>query len=398
MALDIRPVTGEEMEEFLRVAGDTLLMRPGESTGMRPEYTLCSFDDGVLTTTYAAWPLTMRLNGKDAPVSGVTHVGTLPVFRRRGYLKKITIAHFERLHEEGERPIAVLWAANAAIYQRYGYGIVSTSGTYRIEPEQVKFACSADIPGTLSEHRDDGSSLLEDMYREFLDPRTGYLQRSKEMWGQDFGPLAVPREGARLNKVVYREAGKPRGYVIYMMNSGRAPDWSNTIYIRELVWNSVSAYRAIWEHFSPMDIIKTVIWSRVPPDDPLPHLLLEPKKLNETRKDGLMGRIIDVARAMPLRDYGGRGSLTFGVIDTFCPWNDGTWKLEYDGAESRASRTDGSPQVVMPASTLAMLLFGQVSATEAARMGRLEASDPSILSFWDSAIKTDYKPACADSF
>ena len=52
----------------------------------------------------------------------------------------------------------------------------------------------------------------------------------------------------------------------------------------------------------------------------------------------------------------------------------------------------------MPVSTLAMIIFNQISATEAARMGRLDVLEPSALSLWDAVMRTAYRPFCADKF
>ena len=103
MVVEIRPARPEEMEEFYRVASTALVLTQGQIQGVNPEWTLCAFEDGKLATAYAAWPLTMRFNGEGIPVAGVTSVGTLPIYRRRGYLRKIATRHFELLHEQGER-------------------------------------------------------------------------------------------------------------------------------------------------------------------------------------------------------------------------------------------------------------------------------------------------------
>jgi len=140
MVVEIRPARPEEMEEFYRVASTALVLPQGQLQGINPEWTLCAFEDGRLATAYAAWPLTMRFNGEGISVAGVTFVGTLPIYRRRGYLRKITTRHFELLHEQGERSIAILYASMAAIYQRYGYAVVSTRNSYRVEPRFLQFA------------------------------------------------------------------------------------------------------------------------------------------------------------------------------------------------------------------------------------------------------------------
>jgi len=169
MVVEIRPAKLEEMEEFYRVASTALVSPKGQIQGMiSPEWTLCAFEDGKLATAYAAWPLT-RFNGEGIPVAGVTFVGTLPVYRRRGYLRKIATRHFEMLHEQGERSIAILYASRAAIYQRYGYAVVSTRNSYNVEPRFLQFVLPVQVPGKFRElgSSDDEFGLLVDLYRRF---------------------------------------------------------------------------------------------------------------------------------------------------------------------------------------------------------------------------------------
>jgi len=45
-----------------------------------------------------------------------------------------------------------------------------------------------------------------------------------------------------------------------------------------------------------------------------------------------------------------------------------------------------------------MLVFGQISATEAARMERLDVLEHGALSSWDRVMRTAYRPFCADMF
>ncbi|MBW2623745.1 MAG: GNAT family N-acetyltransferase, partial [Deltaproteobacteria bacterium] len=126
MEVKIRAARPEEMEQFRHVVTTALVMTP-ETFGTEEElafssrFTTCAFEDGKLATVYRSWPWKMRFNGEAIPLAGVNSIGTLPVFRRRGYLRKVTSAHFTRLHERGEQPVAALWASRAAIYQRYGY-------------------------------------------------------------------------------------------------------------------------------------------------------------------------------------------------------------------------------------------------------------------------------------
>lgn len=399
MVVEIRPARPEEMEEFYRVASTALVLPQGQLQGINPEWTLCAFEDGKLATAYAAWPLTMRFNGEGIPVAGVTFVGTLPIYRRRGYLRKITTRHFELLHEQGERSIAILYASMAAIYQRYGYAVVSTRNSYHVEPRFLQFALPVQVPGKFRElgSSDDEFGLLVDLYRRFRVNRIGYSHRARAMW--EAGVLAHPPAGGLVGKVVYEEAGEPLGYTVYALEAptaGSVPGQRLTI--RDVIWLSASAYQAIWNYYAQMDLVGELIWDRVPSDDPLPHLLLEPRMLHTTSADGLLGRIIDIERALPKRPYPEEATLIFEVVDALCPWNNGRWKLETSIAEASIKGTNEKPQLMIPISTLTMLVFGQINATEAVRMQRLDVLDPDVLPIWDKAMRTLYRPFCADFF
>ncbi|MEE8398262.1 MAG: GNAT family N-acetyltransferase [Desulfobacterales bacterium] len=399
MGVEIRPALPEEMDEFYRVASTALSLTPGKELEVNPDWTFCAFEDGKLATSFGAWPLTMRFNGEGIPVAGVTLVGTLPIYRRRGYLRKIMTGFFEKLHERGEQSIAILYASMAAIYQRYGYGIVSSRNTYNIEPRFLQFTLPIETPGTFRELGDDDKSfgMLVDLYRRFRVNRMGYSHRGRAMWKA--GVLEDPPAKGPLGKVVYEEDGVPLGYTVYTMEETTNGAMSKkTLVVRDAIWLSPSAYRAIWNYYANFDLADNIVWNRVPPDDPLPHMILEPRKLNTTSADGLLGRIVDLEQALPKRPYPEEATLTFDVTDELCPWNNGRWKLETSAAASRISHTDEEPQLRMPISTLAMLVFGQLSATEASRMKRLDALDPDALPTWDKTMRTLYRPFCADNF
>ena len=403
MTVEIRSAREEEMEEFNRVVR-TAFASPQESAVKMPtEWTLCAFTDGWMASSYAAWPLQMQLTDAVIPVAGVTMVGTLPIYRRRGYLRRVTEAHFKLLHERGEQPIAILNASMAAIYQRYGYAIVSTRNSYTTEPRYLHFSSAHTIPGDFREAGESEMGLILELYHRFMMGRTGYLRRNEAMEvapGTPFTVLRDPEVKTPATIVVYREQGEPLGYVIYSVGRDERSTRAigQRLVIRDLVWLSASAYRAIWDCFFNMDLVHEIYWHRVSPDDPLPHLLLETRMLNINSGDGLLGRIVDVDKALPRRSYSERGILTFEVIDELCPWNGGRWKMETSESGTDIKRTTEEPQVTMPVSTLAMLVFGQVSPTEAARMACLDVHDHSMLSLWDRVMKTQYRPFCADLF
>ena len=403
MPLEIRPAGREEMEDFGHAAFTSLVLSPEVMPrevirGIRPEWTLCAFEDGKLATSYAAWPFTMQLGEATVAVAGITCVGTLPVYRGRSHLRGIIAEHFRILHERGSQPIAALYASRAAIYQRHGFAVVTTRNAYRIEPGYLEFAVPLPSKGRVRECKSDEIGILAGVYGAFREGRTGFFGRGNALWKTAI--LRAPStEGKLLNVILYEEEGKAQGYAVYTAEPLEAVPggpW-HVVHIRDLAWLTPSAYRSIWDCLAKMKLAREIIWDRVPPGDPLPHLLLEPRTINVTSQDGVLARLIDINRALASREYPVEAALCFDVMDELCPWNQGCWRLE-TGPESHIAKSHAPPDLTIPVSTLAMLLFGQISATEAAHMGRLAVRNERALAEWDRVFRPKHRPFCPDMF
>jgi predicted acetyltransferase len=400
--IEIRSATPDEMPELRRLVSTALAMDPSGFADLAPEMSLCAFDDDRLAAVHGSWPLTMRLNGKGVPISGVTTVGTDPIDRGKGHLRKLITAHFHEMHEKGERPIASLYASQAEIYQRFGYGVTSTHHNYKVEPRYLKFNEPLEIPGTLREVDPDRDfSLLVDLYREFRKHRTGLVHRGKAMWKA--GVLSPVTSGSdHKHVVVYEEGGEALGYMVYV--NGRHPQEQHPepyqrVVINDLVALTPLAYRAFWQHLTGFQLARHIEWPTVPQDDPLPHLLLEPRMLRTGAREGLLSRIVDLPGAMDAREYDTEGVIRVDLLDNLCTWNQGAWEIEIhrDGARTKPLAS-GAPELSMTVNTFVALLFGHLSATRAARAGLVGVMDPTALSRWDALLATRYAPFCADSF
>ena len=412
MALEIRPYREEEAEAFFRVPsivfGNYTGRPPSPGEGgatIIPEWSMCAFEDGQLATTYGAFPLVMRLNGAKAPVAGVTIVGTLPWFRRRGHLRKIMETDLKRRYEQRMEPIAGLLASIASIYQRYGYAVCSTSVRYEIDPRWINFVPGLPAAeGSWREGTKDELPLLDRIYREFAKNRNGYLHRAPAIWdggvfglGPEFGPAFGPSLIA-----VYEEGGEAKGYVAYAARHfEQASDNAGPgqrVFVRDYAWLTRGAYRAIWELFKTFDLGNRVWMQAAPTDDPAPHIILDPRELHATHRDHLLCRIIDLERALPLRPYGADGRITFDLRDEMCPWNAGRWSMEVESGAATVKRSKESPELALDVSSLTQLLYGQLSPSHAVRYGRADAAPNAPLPLWDAIWRTEYAPFCPDSF
>lgn len=387
--VEIRPARADEMAEYARQAARQLALPDDLFAGMAAEWTMCAFVDGAIATTYAAWPLQIRLAGRAVRIAGVTQVSTHPAHRRRGYLRAVTRQHFEDLHQRGEVALAGLHPAWAAIYRRYGYGSVHQRTAYRIAPRDIAFHCALPLAGALREVDPvEDFAVLVEVYRRYRETRTGLVHRGRAMW--QAGALQAPPTGAKQVVLAHAVDGETLGYVAYHHGGGARP---RQLVITDLFALAPSSHQALWQALSGYDNVEEIVWDNAPADDPLPLMLVEPRLLNPTLRDGIMARLVTVAAAMAQRRYAAATELRFALHDDFCPWNAGSWRVATgpDGGEARGIDGQAVDFTLAP-DTLASLLFGRFTASDAARAGLLQGAHGAALARWDAALRLDHAP------
>lgn len=367
----------------------------------QPDWTMCAFVDGRMAGVMGVFPFTVRLNGAPVAMGGVTAVGTLPSHRRQGLLRRI-MADGLAVMRERRQAYAILWASMGAIYQRFGYGLASTSVNYDFDPRYVAFTSQAPAPGSVElMNKEDAFPIIKQLYIQHATPRNLYIHRSVPLW--EAGPLRPPKKGEPLYIAVYRDpSGEPRGYLIYTaaedVRTGPGP--GQKMVVNDFITLDMDAYRGLWDYIRRHDLVGRVEMHGVAgEDDPAPSLLLEPRMLNRSTADQIWMRIVDVEQAIPGRPYGAGGELAFAIEqDGMCPWNNGTYLLETDGATTEITRTSRTAQLTMNPNTLASLLAGHRSATFHERAGLLQAHDRTALARADAIFRTEYAPHCPNSF
>ncbi|MCX7379879.1 MAG: sterol carrier protein domain-containing protein, partial [Alphaproteobacteria bacterium] len=286
---------------------------------------------------------------------------------------------------------AGLHPAWVAIYQRYGYGSVSLRHTYRVEPRDIRFHHPVALPGRVREIDPAAEfGVLVDIYRRYREDRTALVHRGRAMW--QAGALQEPPQGHQQVVLVYEEAGLAFGHVVF--SHGREPDGARRLRVTDFFALTPAAHQALWAVLGGYDNVDEVVWDNAPPDDPLPLMLAEPRRLNQSVRDGIMIRLVSVAAALAQRPYAVATELRFGLRDEFCPWNNGSWRLATSPEGGLATRIDGqSVDFTLTPDTLAALVFGRDSASAANRAGLLgEHPSPDALLRWDEALRLAHPP------
>ena len=404
MATEIRPATQEEMFGLGEIVAYVYAGSFGDEADnvavqtIRPEWTLCAFVDGVLASSFATLPMTMTTGGRTVDMGGVTAVGTLPEYRRRGLVRRIMTQALSDMRDRGQA-VSGLWASQAAIYQRYGYSMVSHLRHYDLDIVDLRFFDG--VAGTSEVQRvsaDESFDVLQDLHTRFITPRVGYIARRRGTWR--YNVLAPDAADGPLHIGLCREDGVATGYVAYTVRSGKGdhPGRSQHLKIRDMVALTGNATRSLWQFIASHDLVGRVTWESAPVDDPAPELMVEPRMLRAVDHEGLWLRIVDLAAALPARGYHSEGVLEFTVPeDELAPRNAGSFRLEVANGFAVIRRIDSEPSLVLPIKTLASLYTGFRSASELGAAG-LVTGTPADLAAADAIFRTPHRPHCPDNF
>ena len=148
------------------------------------ERTVAAFDGGTMVGCAGAFSFRMRVPGALAAVAGVSLVAVLPSHRRRGILASLMRHQLDDLHERGDA-VAALFASEARIYGRFGYGRASWHAGFSLRGGEGELAADAPNDEALRLRiAEPGSSRAElaKVYEMVLGERPGFFARNEAWW------------------------------------------------------------------------------------------------------------------------------------------------------------------------------------------------------------------------
>lgn len=330
--IDLKPLTEAQLPQLQRLTDYAFAVNSPVADQapalLQPQWTLGAFDGATLAACSGAFPFTAQLNGNRCAVQGITAVATDPSYRRQGLLRKMLRRWMERAQSD-DIAFSLLWASLGAIYQRFGYGLGSADVSYSAQTRDLAFTNMQSASGgqvyLVNPDQTEGvDDLLASIHRQFIEQRNLILHRNAPAWRRL--QRATPTHIA-----IYRtNAGSAEGAVLYTTNwdGPPGPDAQQTIKIIDLMWLNQRAYLALWRFLLQHDLANKIDWVHAPADDPLPLLLLEPRRLHKRVDDGTWLRIVDVKSGLQRRGYLSAGQATIKLVgDDLCPWNNGLWRF-----------------------------------------------------------------------
>ena len=197
----LRPIRQDELAAFTDQLSRAFQGRPASrewlerSRRLRElDRTLAAFDDGALVATAAVISFEVTVPGGLAPMAGVTAVSVLPTHRRQGLLRTLMRRQLDDIHERGE-PLAGLWASEAPIYGRFGYGPATYSASITIERHRGAFAVPFEDPGrVLLATPEQARGAAPGAWEMLRRTQPGMLNRTDAHWDVQFEESEATRE------------------------------------------------------------------------------------------------------------------------------------------------------------------------------------------------------------
>ena len=356
-----------------------------------------AWSDGAIVGGAAAFTFNMTVPGGDLPTAGVSVVGVYPTHRRRGVLRALMRAQLDDAYERGE-PIAALWASEETIYGRFGYGLASFCGEITLAREYTAFAEPYEPAGTLRFlEPPQALELLPPVFERIRLDWPGMFSRNRLWWEhREIDDPEDRRDGAGPKRwIAYERDGEIEGYAVYR----HKPGWEQGSTVAELrvleaLGVSPEAMRDLWAYLLAVDWIATVKAWLLPPDHPLFLLLGTPRRMRYRMGDALWVRLVDVRAALSGRRYADDGAIVFEVVDEFCSWNEGCWRLEGGVAQ----RTDAEPDLRLPVQSLGSALLGGIPFASLHRAGRVDELTDGAVARADRLFRSDRHPWCPEIF
>lgn len=408
MQIELRPVNDHELKDFLETTERTFghFLREEEVPLWRKllplERSLVAIDGSSFVATAGAFPFSLSVPGGEVAAAGVTIVGVLPSHRRRGILTAMMERQLHETHERGE-PLAVLFASEGGIYHRYGYGLGVIAMRYDVDRDRARFRDGTPRTGrTRMLEIDEAVGTFNDVYERVRRTTSGMYARSSDWWRMHrFYDPEYQRDGAgpQFRAVWEDEDGTPGAYVLYRIHGS----WDDGVpksklEVLEVAATSPVATREIWSFIFGVDLIDRVQTTWQPLDDPLIHMLEEPRRLQARLGDALWVRVVDAEVALAARSYRASGPLVLEVADDLCPWNAGRWAIESDGSQSGVEKTAADPDLALGARELGAVYLGGVSFRSLALAERMDELTEGAVERADAMFRTERAPWSPEVF
>lgn len=397
MDVEIRPIAEDEFETWMRAIESAFggHVSPEDVQNERkvidPARCLAAFDGDDIVGCASSVVFEMTVPGGTIPTVGITGVGVVPTHRRRGVNTALMRRQLDDIRDGGFA-IAALFASEGGIYGRFGYGLATLDAFVDIETSRSAF-----IPGSEGDgrvrllDREAAKERYLSMYDRSRLTRPGAMKKSPNWFDYEFADKHFGEE-RKFFFALHETGNDCDGIAAYTIKH----EWDlvpkNIVELYDLDALTPSVYAQMWRFVLDLDLVsKVTAWSR-PADEPLLHLLREPRRLNMRLKDGMWVRLLDIPRALTARRYPHDGRVVFDVRDAFCPWNEARYILDVGAEGATCEQTEDEADLLLTTNELAAAYLGGASFSQLHRAGRVSEERAGAIGTADAMFAWDPPP------
>ncbi|MCX5206709.1 GNAT family N-acetyltransferase [Streptomyces sp. NBC_00237] len=402
--IDVRHVTDNDIPEWTRTWSTGYLRTPGEDTADHIREALIgaraigAFEADRCVGTYRSTTQELTVpGGATLPACTLSKVTVAGTHRRRGLLRRMLDMDMREAGGRGEA-VAILDAAEYAIYGRFGFGPAASMAWFTIDVHRahVDRRQMDDTVGvelvTAAEYR----KLASDVYERFRTTQPGALRRDDAWWDQATGlRTSLGSHWVEPYFAVYTSAstGEVDGFVCFTAEEAwQAMQPHSPLLVKDLIALNPAAERALTRYVVKVDWVSTVHLPCRAPDTLAPRWLGDPRAARVTAlSDYLWLRILDVPRALSARTYAVDGSLVLKIKDAD-GYGEGTWLLDGGPQGATCVPTTRPADIVLGVDALAALYLGDDSFTRLAALTSIEEERAGALAVADAMFRTARRP------
>jgi predicted acetyltransferase len=323
-------------------------------------------DDGAVIGLLLARFHRIFWGGRPVPASQISGLSIGVQHRGRGAAGELLRGYLAEAHDRGAG-IATLFPATVPLYRRAGYEYAGTWTLYQ--------AAARNLPLDWPEgyHAAPGSAEdpapLHERYMRVAPPRAGNVERDTDWWMHNL--LADRGQGPPQVFLIDGPEG-PDGWAILKL-SEQVTSQAVTASVQVIDWGAATeeGWRSLLVLVAGFASLDAIVNWKGPEPEPL-SLLLREQDVHQVRQQRWMLRVVNVPTAFSARGYPSRlrGGLTVRVHDEVCPWVDGTWSIEVEQGEGKASRVADEPAAASTtAGGLAAIFAGYIDPGDLATLG-----------------------------
>jgi predicted acetyltransferase len=303
------------------------------------------------------------------------------------------------IHARGE-PLAGLYATQAPIYGRFGYGVGAWHSRLVIPRGRSAFRAPGRDGRVRIVDAEAALAAIPAVYEQLCLGQPGAVTRKPGYWEMRMADLADYRHGRSRNWYLLHDGEDgPDGFAIYRVKARWVGvDPGGTVFLSDLMAATPAATAALWRFCLDIDLTVRLEAFDRPAEDPVRHLLADTRAARENVYDGLWLRLVDLGVALAGRRYGRDGNLALELRDEFCPWNAGRWELVAENGGAECRRTQRPPDLELDVADLAAAYLGGNRFTTLAAAGRVGATSPDVLRRADAMFAASPAPWCPTHF